>query len=404
MTAKIKIMTKFKYIFSFTIILAFLFAACKKKEEIYEPPYQTGKPPLGITINRDVPPVPDNGVAGSEVTFSVSGHMPYKKDLIVMFNGEKAEIVEVTETSIKVKVPANASSGYLSVAVGDQLVIGPAFNVNGLINIDPSFVAQSGADRGVNQFYGLADGRYLLLGAFTNFDNKGIVSPLNRIVKISPNGDLDRSFRTGKAANGTLNRVIEINGKFIIAGSFSGYNQRTDNISNITSLNVNGSIDTFGIHTYRRADQLDTIKYFSRFNGGTNSGIGKIYNVDNKVLATGNFRYYVKRRYDKPNYDERKDTVLLDSTEMRQIVRMLPDGSLDKDYRFNLGSGKGMQGANGPINSFMHKDGANTDKLVIFGNFTTFDGVSAGSLIRLKPDGTVDQTFAVGEGEDGNIS
>ena len=396
-------MRKVKYLLSFIIMAALLFHSCTKKEQVYKDPYENGRKPLGIIINPDTPPIPDNGIANTEVSISVTGHMPYKDGLMIMFNGEKAEIIDIKETFIKVKVPLNASSGYISIAVGDQLVIGPLFTVNGLINIDPSFVAKAGTDRTVTQFYGLQDGRYLLTGHFTNYDNKGIVSPLNRIVKISVNGDLDRSFRSGKGANGDLSQVIEVDNKFIISGGFSGYNQVTTNISNLTSLNSNGSIDTIGIHTFRRPDQLDTIKYFPRFNGGTNSGVDKIYNQNNKILATGNFRYYVKRRYQEKNYEERKDTVIIDSTEIRQIIRLNADGSLDKTYRFDQTSNKGLPGANGPINSFMHKDGANAGKLVVFGNFSTFDGISSGRITRLKTDGTTDDTFKPGTGADNSI-
>ena len=397
-------MKKIIHALLFIVSCTIVFQGCTKEDEVFEDPYGGGKPPLGVRINRDTPPVPAEGGVGTEVTISVTGLLLYKDDVKFMFNGQEAEILSITENNIKVKVPDYASSGITSIAIGEQLVIGPKFNVAGLINVDPSWAARVGANGVVNQYYELQDGRYLLVGGFTNYDNKGIVSPLNRIVKISPHGDLDRSFRTGRAANGTLNQVIEIDNKFIIAGGFSGYGQRTENISNITSLNSNGTVDTMGIHTYRRPDQTDTIKYFPKFNGGTNSGIGKIYNVNGKVLATGNFRYYVSRRYDQPNYDERKDTVILDSIEMRQIVRMNSDGSLDKTYRFDQASGKGPAGANGPINSFMHTDGVNAQKLVVYGSFTTFDGVSAGRIVRLNPDGTIDPSFNSGAGANNNIT
>lgn len=371
--------------------------SCKKKE-VLEDPYSGGAAPLGIKINRVDIPVPANGGPGTEVSILVSGLKPFEKTVKFMFNGVEAEILKVTETDIKVKVPADASSGLTSLLVDDQLVFGPQFIVDGQIAVDPSFLAVKGANGEVKQAYPLIDGRQLIVGSFTNYDDKGSISPLNRIVMTGADGSLDRAFRTGKGANGRLSRVIELGNKYVIAGGFSGYWQRTNNISNITNLNLNGTVDTMGIHTFRRPDQTDTIKYFPRFNGGTEGYIEKIYSVEGKIIATGNFRYYVRRQYDKPNLLLEKDTVILDSTEVRQIIRMNPDGSLDKSYRFDNALHTGLPGANGNVNSFMHSDGTNANKLVIFGTFSTFDGKIAPNIVRLNPDGTIDPTFNPGTG------
>lgn len=396
-------MSKTNYII--TIILTVLsLEACKKDKTEFSDPYGDGKPPLGVTLSRDATPAPATGSVGTEVTFKATGLIPFKNKIKFMFNGEPGQVTEVTESTIKVKVPPFGSTGITSIAIDDQLVIGPIFKVTGLINIDPSFRATAGANNYVNQVYSLADGRNLVLGWFTNYDNKGIITPLNRLVRTSADGEFDRTFRTGKAANGGLSRVIELGGKYIIAGGFSGYNQRTENISNITSLNIDGSIDTIGIKTYRRPSQTDTTKYFPKFNGGTNDFIGKIYKHQNKILATGNFRYYVRRVYTEHNHDFSRDTVILDSTEIRQVIRFNMDGSLDKTYRFDMGANKGQPSANGPIDSYMHTDADQLEKLVLFGSFTTFDQKAAGRLIRLGTDGTIDASFKTGVGTDNSIS
>jgi hypothetical protein len=400
-------MKKIKYIIIFALA-ALVIQSCKKAQESFEAPYADGKPPLGVTLNRDAIPSPASGAVGTEITFKAAGLIPFKDKLKFMFNGEEGQITEVTATSIKVKVPPFGSSGITSIAIDDQLVLGPLFKVNGLINIDPSFRATLGANNYVSQIFPLADGRNLVVGRFTNYDNKGIVTPLNRIVRTSSDGEFDRTFRTGKAANGGLSRVMQINGKFIIAGGFGGYNQRTDNISNITSLGVDGSVDTIAIKVYRRPTSKDTsrdtTKYFPKFNGGTNDFINRVYNHQNKILATGNFRYYVRRIYKKPNHDFTRDTVIVDSTEIRQVLRFNLDGSLDKTFRFNVAANKGLQAANGPIDSYMHTDAGQLEKLVVFGSFTTFDQKPAGRVVRLNVDGSIDNTFNAGTGADNGIS
>jgi hypothetical protein len=400
-------MKKIRYIIILAMA-ALVIQSCKKTKETFEAPYGDGKPPLGVSLSRDALPSPSSGAVGAEITFKATGLLPYKDKLKFMFNGEEGQITEVTATGIKVKVPPFGSSGITSIAIDDQLVLGPLFKVNGLINIDPSFRATLGANNFVSQIFPLADGRNLVIGRFTNYDNKGIITPLNRIVRTSSDGEFDRTFRTGKAANGALARVMQINSKFIIAGGFSGYNQRTDNISNITSLGVDGSVDTIGIKVYRRPTQKDTsrdtTKYFPKFNGGTNEFINRVYNHQNKILATGNFRYYVHRTYQKPNHDFTKDTVIVDSTEIRQVLRFNLDGSLDKTFRFNVAANKGLPAANGPIDSYMHTDAALIEKLVVFGSFTTFDQTPAGRIVRLNANGGIDNTFKAGLGADNGIS
>jgi len=385
-------------------VLALALKGCKKVDTIYEDPYANPKTPLGITLDRAIAPSPSSGIAGTTVHFQATGLPAYKDHLTFLFNGEKAEITNITETGIDVKVPPAASSGITSINVDDQLVIGPSFTVIGYIKIDPTFRAQAGANNPVTRVYPLADGRKLVLGFFTNYDNKGFVAPLNRIVRTSADGELDRTFRTGRAANGGLASIVELGGKFVIAGGFSGYDQRGENISNITTLNPNGTIDTMGVKTYRRPSQTDTTQYFPKFNGGTTGFIDQLYVHQNKILATGSFRYYVKRTYTDPNSTFTKDTVKLDSTEIRQIARFNLDGSLDSSFRFDIGTGKGFPGANGPINSYMHQEAEKLEKLVVFGHFTSFDQQPAGRITRLNPDGSIDNSFTPGNGADDDIN
>lgn len=399
-------MKKIKYMLIVFFLCSLVIQGCKKEEELGEDPYADGKAPLGIIISQTLLPVPSEGIVGTTVTVQAKGLMPFKDKLTFMFNGEKAEVLSVTESTIVVKVPEAGSTGITSIAIGDQLILGPQFIVSGLIKNDITFKATAGTNGYVSQFYEMLDGRALVLGGFNNYNNNGFITPNNRIVRTSLDGDYDRTFRTGRGANGSLSRVIEIGGRFIIAGGFSGYNQRTENISNITSLYPNGAIDTIKIQTKRKPTLTDTVtqKWFPKFNGGTNEYINRIYPHQGKILATGNFRYYVKRTYDKDNYDFSRDTVILDSTEIRQILRFNLDGSLDKTYRFNTATNKGNVSANGPIDTYMHTDAANLEKLMVFGNFNTFDDQPAVRILRLNANGTKDPSFNPGSGVDNGIT
>lgn len=398
-------MKKIKCMLIVFFLCSLVIQGCKKEEELGSDPYADGKAALGIGISQTLLPVPAEGIVGTTVTVKATGLLPYKDQLTFMFNGEKAQVLSVTASEITVKVPDAGSTGITSIAIGDQLILGPQFTVTGIIKNDITWKATAGTNGYVSQFYEMQDGRALVIGAFNNYDNKGIITNINRIARTSLDGDYDRTFRTGRGANGSLSRVIEIGGRFIIAGGFSGYNQRTENISNITSLYPNGAIDTIKIQTKKKPTLTDTVtqKWFPKFNGGTNEYINRIYPHQGKILATGNFRYYVKRTYDKDNYDFTRDTVILDSTEIRQILRFNLDGSLDKTFRFDTGTNKGNVSANGPIDTYMHTDAANFEKLMVFGNFSSFDGQPAVRILRLAANGTVDQSFNPGNGADNGI-
>lgn len=387
------------------LLLLLTLISCKKVADQFSEPYPAGDGGLGIKMDRVKPAQPAAGAPGTEVTVAATGLMPYKDRLVFMFNGEKAEILALTESYIKVKVPEFASTGILSVAVGDVITFGPGFKVNGLINLDPTFKVPFGANGRVSQLLDLSDGRHLIVGAFTNYNNKGLIRPNNRIVSTFSDFSFDASLRSGRAANGQLNAILEYNEKYLIAGGFTGYDQRTENISNLTMLNRNGSIDTMGIHPFRRPDQNDTVKYYPRLNAGTDGFLNSVYKQpDNKVLLSGYFNFFISRRYDQPNRRREKDSVILDSIRMPQILRLNADGTLDKTYRFNLSANEGFKAANGPATALFHKDVKHQGKALLFGKFNTFDGKPARNIIRLNADGTIDDTFNPGTGPDNYVS
>ncbi|WP_449435290.1 DUF5008 domain-containing protein [Pedobacter steynii] len=156
----------FKYISLSMILVTALFSGCKEKEASFEDPYQGGIAPLGIKIDRQQIPVPAVGMAGTVITFKATGLVPHKDKIQFLFNGEKAEIVEITDAGIKAKVPGRASSGVTSFVIDGQLVFGPNFTVTGLVKKDPTFKVVAGTDGGIARIYPLTGGNLLLLGGF----------------------------------------------------------------------------------------------------------------------------------------------------------------------------------------------------------------------------------------------
>lgn len=71
------------------------------------------------------------------------------------------------------------------------------------------------------------------------------------------------------------------------------------------------------------------------------------------------------------------------------IVRLNDDGTIDTTFNSN-GSGGQLSGFNGAVsNSDVQVD----DKILITGNFTQYDGVAVPRIVRLNPNGTLDTTF-----------
>src|SRR5690606_9713327 len=133
------------------------------------------------------------------------------------FNGEEADIVEVTDSGIKAVVPDYASSGVTSISVGDRVVFGPIFSVDGLLSIDPTFRAVNGTNGGILQRMVTDDGKIFFVGDFTNYDNKGVIRPINRIVRTFQDGTYDASLRSGRGANGRISKIVPFQGKYLIA-------------------------------------------------------------------------------------------------------------------------------------------------------------------------------------------
>ena len=246
---------KLRYINIILIALIVTITSACKKSQVFDNPYSGGTPPLGVQLSLIVAPSPQQGAPGTTITFAATGLLPYKDKLVFMFNGTQAEIVSVTDAVITVKVPLNASTGITTLVIGDQLFFGPRFKVLGKISVDPAFTVLNGANNSVNNAYQYNDGRFLMVGSFTDYDTKAIIGKINHIVRTFQNGSADISFAPGAGSDGPLNSIIATTTNYFVAGSFGGYffnngKSTLTNISNITRLNLNGFADSVIVPSY----------------------------------------------------------------------------------------------------------------------------------------------------------
>ncbi len=167
-------------------------------------------------------------------------------------------------------------------------------------------------------------------------------------------GLIDATFSTGLGPNSAVvTSVTQPDGKIVIGGAFSTYNGVA--CSRIARLNPDGSLD-YGFNPV----------------SGLPSG-EEIYTMalqpDGKIIIGGFFSAY-------------------DGVSRNHIARINPDGTLDTS--FSPGTG-----ANNYIASVaLQSDG----KIIAGGFFTSFDGSSRNRIVRLNPDGSIDNTFAMGSG------
>jgi uncharacterized delta-60 repeat protein len=266
----------------------------------------------------------------------------------------------VSDNSFNIGAGFNEEIETIEVTADGKIFVGGQFtNFNGTAqnrliklndngSIDNSFSIGNGFNENVRCIALQQDGKIIVGGSFTQFN--GVNN--NYIARLNSNGSTDSSFTIGTGFNGTITKIIiQADGKIIVGGYFSNYNGLAKN--NLLRLNQNGSLDaSFAIG--------------SGFNGGVMS---LTQQSSGKIVVGGaftNFNGFVK------NY----------------IVRLNVNGDLDST--FNTGSG---------FTNFVSsvKNLAN-GKILIVGDFSQYNGSLCNRIIQLNQDGTVDNSFTIGNG------
>ena len=215
--------------------------------------------------------------------------------------------------------------------------------------LDTIFNPGTGANSYVYSVVPLSNGKVMVGGLFSSFNG----TAKSGICRLNKNGSIDATFGGSGISSG--HRVYFIhpisNTKYLIAGTFTSYNGVAKN--RIVKVNSNGSID-------------------NSFNPGIGAN-GDIYMItaqtDGKFILVGSFTSY-------------------NGVARNRIARINANGSLDAS--FDPGTGANSQ-------VFVAK--VQTDgKILIGGNFTSFNGASRNRVTRLNDDGSLDPTFNVGSG------
>lgn len=209
-------------------------------------------------------------------------------------------------------------------------------------SLDPGFVPGLPENGSLGSMALQPDGRIVVSGGFTSF--AGHTS--SRIARLNSNGTIDASF-TANGINGTVSRaIVQPDGRIMISGGFATVQGVARN--RVARLLSDGSLDLS----------------FNPGSGPNNVVFGMHVQFDGKVLLVGNFTSY-------------------NGTTRNRIVRLNADGSLDTSFDPSAG-------ANASITGVVSTDAG---MIMIWGPFSTFNGVARNALARLNPDGSLDQTF-----------
>jgi uncharacterized delta-60 repeat protein len=270
-------------------------------------------------------------------------------------------------------------------------------NVEG--SIDTSFNIGTGFNNGVRSIAIQSDNKIIVCGDFTTYNS----TTSNRIIRLNTDGSVDTSFNVGTGFNNFTESVaIQLDGKLVIGGNFTAYQGASSNY--IIRLNSDGSIDT----SFNIGNGFDILVYSIQIQS------------DGKILVGGQFRFYQGVSANgiiRLNSDASRDTsfnigtgidnvvfsiqiqsdgkilvggffTAYQGVSARYIIRLNSDAS--RDTSFNIGTGFG----NSVFSIQIQSDG----KILVGGDFSGYQGVSANGIIRLNSDGSIDSSFNIGTG------
>ena len=384
-----------------------------------------------------------------------------------------------TAFSANVGTGSNANIIAIVVQSDGKILVGGSFSswngttVGGIVRLnsngtlDTTFTTNNGtgADNGVTTIAVQSDGKILVGGLFGTWAG----TTVGQIVRLNSDGTREAAFttNTGLGAQGlTIESIaLQSDGKIVVGGRFFRWNGT--NLGYIVRLNSDGTRDTtFTTNNGTGADNYITEVAlqsdgkivvggaFTTWNGTTvnrvvrlnsdgtretafttNAGAGLVggdvyafaFRSDGKIVVGGQFTTYnnaTVNRLVQLNTDGTRDTSVFamsysanttvsavalqsdgkilvggqftawNNVTVGRIVRLDSDGTRDTAFTTNTGTA-----ANGTVSAVaLQSDG----KILVGGQFTAWNGTTVGRIVRLNSDGTRDTTFTTNTGTAAN--
>lgn len=239
----------------------------------------------------------------------------------------------------------NTSSRHI-IKLNQDLTIDTSFNVGTGFNV----VNYSG--EGIIK---QPDGKLIAFGTFTSYNGTSSV----RIIRLNTDGSIDNSFVTGSgfygnSINYTAGASIDSLGNIIVPGRYDIYNGVSPPMRLLTKLNSNGVMDM----TFSASTSFNNIPLCSLINSDDSMFIGGYFSSFSGMSAN-------------------------------RIIKLKSNGTIDNS--FTIGAG-----FNNSVLGFLKISGETS--FYVFGSFTTYKGISANRIIKLNLNGTIDNSFASGAG------
>ena len=267
-----------------------------------------------------------------------------------------------------------------------------------------------------------------VVGNGSRFDNTGNIAD-KRLFKLNLDGSIDSSFSNNlgismyndSGTGGSSTGIAISNNLMVVTGSFNRFNGQVKN--NIIGLNLDGTLNSFSnnINTgfnssavYSYIDNNNKILVtgiFTEYNGISANRIIRLNN-DGTIDPTFNIGTGFNAPIFQPQtrglfvYDDDKiliggNFITYNNQTRRHIIRLNNDGTVDNSFSSGAGFDTPLNQFGNPIsliieNIIVQDDG----KILVSGNFTEYNGISANRIIRLNNDGTIDPTFSTGVGFD----
>jgi uncharacterized delta-60 repeat protein len=300
---------------------------------------------------------------------------------------------------------------------GKIIAAGLFYNVNGTTNslgivrldtngiVDATFNPGTSVDYGINSVAIQSDGKIILVGGFTQYQG----ASRNGITRINADGSLDTTFNPGTGVNDQINWVaLQPDGKAVIGGNLTPYNGTARN--GIARINSNGTLDTTfnpGTGVNFAVDSVNVLTNgqiligggFTTYNGVTRRGVARI-NSNGSLDTTFNpgtvsVDNLVRIAMALPNGKViiGGDFATFNNISRHGVAQLNADGTLDT--AFNPGTG-----ANGSVMALAIQPNG---KILIGGSFTTVNSISLHEVARLLANGSIDTNFNPGTGANGNV-
>ncbi|WP_018626954.1 DUF5008 domain-containing protein [Niabella aurantiaca] len=402
---------KKEWVWGFILAAAFsgAFSSCNKYKVSEEALYP--KAPATRVKFDDAPPTPALVAESAIVTVKLTGLGGKKGQFRFYINQVEAEVMNVTDEEVSVKIPITASTGSCAVEIDGEFYFGPVINIRGKLNIDPSFntgssISTGGTNRGeISGILRRSGGNFLIYGSFADYQATSTSTlAVNGLAVVDENGAAPANAANrlalgamGLGGGASVSTAFEDgNGRLFVGGLFNTMNEQGP-LNNVARLNSNGSLDTalFDIAGEGALPQ----KYGPTFHGGVGGGVLKLFSTASGVIAVGNFNSQSSILYERST----KENPYIDRVQISQVTRMQEDGVIDSSFNLDksMRPVQGYTNANGLIFDAIQ---AANGKLLLVGSFTTFENQSAGRIVCIDTaTGRRDPSFVAG-GANGAIN